>query len=76
MLAGDFRGWPRLLSVLSKKGFLETGRSMAGGSSKGEWGGGGEKELELGLRPLFGDAARLRKGLFDERLSVNPADRP
>jgi hypothetical protein len=24
---------------------------------------------------LLGDAARLRKGLFDERLSVKPADR-
>lgn len=63
-----------MLSVFSKNGFLDTGRS--GGSSKGEWGGGGEKVWELGLRPLFGEAARLRKGLFDERLSVNPADRP
>jgi len=46
----------------SRKGFLETGR--AGGSSKGECGRGGEK--------LLGDAARLRNGLFEERLRANP----
>lgn len=73
MLAGDCTLCTWLLSEGSKKGFLETGLAGAG-SSNGEWGGGGENEL--GVRALFGDAARLRKGLFDERLSVNPADRP
>ena len=48
----------------SRKGFLETGRG--GGSSKGEAGLVGREA---------GEAARLRKGLFDERLMVRPADR-
>lgn len=74
-IAGDWtRGtWTWVASDGSKKGFVETGLA-GGGSSKGERGGGGEKEL--GAVALFGEAARLRKGLLDERLSVNPADRP
>lgn len=50
-----------------RKGFLEVGRG--GGSSKGERGRGGEARL-------LGDAARLRKGLLDERLSVKPIGGP
>ena len=46
----------------SRNGLRERGRG--GGSSKGE----------AGLRGTAGDAARLRKGLFEERLSSNPAD--
>lgn len=56
------RRFCRLRVVLgSRKGFRETGR--AGGSSKGE----------PGLWRL-GDTARLRNGLFDDRLSSKPAD--
>jgi hypothetical protein len=46
---------------VSRKGFRETGR---GGGSKGER-CPSDKE---------GDAARLRKGLLEERLSVSPRD--
>lgn len=76
MLSGDFtRSMGNCVVMLlfelgSRKGFLETGRG--GGSSNGERGGGGEKLLG----PPLGEGAPLRKGLFDERLSVNPGDRP
>lgn len=48
------------------KGFRESGR--AGGSSKGDAG-----EARRG-ETLAGEAARLRKGLFEERLILRPAD--
>lgn len=48
------------------KGFLDVGRE--GGSSKGDGG-----EARPGMR-LAGEAARLRKGLFEERLMVRPAE--
>ena len=51
----------------SRKGLRETGR-WGGGSSKGETGLMGARPGEARL----GDTARLRKGLFDARLSVNP----
>lgn len=53
------------LAVGSRKGLRETGRG--GGSSKGDRGEG-----------TVGDAARLRKGLLEERLRVRPraGDRP
>lgn len=76
MLSGDFtRSMGNCVVMLlfelgSRKGFLETGRG--GGSSNGERGGGGEKLLG----PPLGEGAPLRKGLFDERLRVNPGDRP
>ena len=50
------------VSDASRKGFLETG---LGGGSRGESWPAEEAENA-------GDAARLRKGLFDDRLSVNP----
>lgn len=50
----------------SRNGFLEVGRG--GGSSKGERGSGEAR--------LLGDAARLRKGLLDERFSDKPAGAP
>jgi hypothetical protein len=68
MLTGDWSDRVAELSGTSKKGFLETGRS--GGSSKGERGGGGGGEVAE-----LGEAARLRKGLFDARLSVKPLGR-
>jgi len=48
----------RVVSAGSRNGFRDTGRG--GGSSKGE--------------DRAGDTARLRKGLFEERLSDKPAD--
>jgi hypothetical protein len=47
----------------SRNGLRESGRG--GGSSKGE----------AGLCGPTGDTARLRKGLFEERLSKSPEDR-
>jgi hypothetical protein len=47
----------------SRKGFRETG--LGGGGSKGERCPSDKEE---------GDAARLRKGLLEERLMVSPAD--
>lgn len=57
ILSGDELKGDRGLSVsMSRKGFRDTGRA---GASKGE------------VTPVgtLGDAARLRKGLFEERLS-------
>jgi hypothetical protein len=62
ILSGDLRGGSGNIFVedASKKGFRDTGR---GGGSNGDVG------------PLLaGDAARLRKGLLEERLSVSPGD--
>jgi hypothetical protein len=61
-ISGDLKFCRLLVLVGSRKGFRETGR--AGGLSKGEVGG----LLRLG------EPARLRKGLFEERLRVRPAD--
>jgi len=49
----------RVVSAGSRKGFRDAGRG--GGSSNGEG--------------RAGDIARLRKGLFEERLSVRPEER-
>ena len=51
----------------STKGFRDTGR--VGGSSKGEAG-----LLTRRASTLAGDAARLRKGLFDDKLRVMPLE--
>jgi hypothetical protein len=62
ILSGDLSGGSGNIfkEDASKKGFRDTGR---GGGSNGEAG------------PLdAGDAARLRKGLLEERLRVSPAD--
>lgn len=55
ILFGDVLKGERGLSDMSRKGFRDTGR---GGASRGE-----ESPDDT-----FGDAARLRKGLFEERL--------
>jgi hypothetical protein len=62
ILSGDLRDASGNIFVedASKKGFRDTGR---GGGSNGDVG------------PLdAGDAARLRKGLLEERLSASPGD--
>lgn len=67
IFSGDVTNWEvEELKDGSRNGFLEVGRG--GGSSKGERGSGEAR--------LLGDAARLRKGLLDERLSDRPADGP
>jgi hypothetical protein len=48
----------------SKNGFLPEPDDETGGSSKGEWGGGGREGEKL-----LGEAARLRKGLLDDKVS-------
>lgn len=61
ILSGDPTGGGGNEEDPSRNGFLETGR---GGGSKGEcW--PSDKE---------GEVARLRKGLFEERLCASPAD--
>lgn len=62
---GDSRGWLEL----SKKGFRETGLCRVAGSSKGDVVG----DARAGSRPA-GDAARLRKGLFEDKLTDSPGD--
>lgn len=67
IFSGDSTNWAEEdVKSGSRNGFLEDGRG--GGSSKGERGSGEAR--------LLGDAARLRKGLLDERFSDKPADAP
>jgi len=62
ILSGDC--WPlfTLLEDVSRKGFRETGR---GGSSGDGW-----------LEREFGEAARFRNGLFEDKLRDSPGDVP
>lgn len=62
--AGGFVGW----SELSRKGFRDTGLCLVVGSSNGE----AARDAGAASRPA-GEAARLRKGLLEDRWIDSPA---
>jgi len=63
ILSGDTTGCCRLIDEESRKGFVDIGLVAGEGSA-----GVSFPEAERG------DAARLRKGLLDDKLSVSPGD--
>lgn len=69
--SGDLMGW----SDLSRKGFREAGLCRVDGSSNGEVAVvdvvvGDAKAASM----LMGEAARLRKGLLDDKLTERPGE--